>query len=186
MFTASKVAQMSAFFANKQGGTIKVLKLIKLLYLSDRESINQHGSPISFDVLMSMQYGPVLSKTLDLLNGFVQGSDSDTWAEWFDSRDNNDVALKRKVERDSLDEISDIDLDILNSVWCSFGKMNQFQLVDYTHANCKEWKDPNGSSSLIEDRAILKALNKSEDEINEFSENIRSERILDSIFKSLH
>ncbi len=79
MFSARTVAQMAAVFADKQGGMINILKLVKLLYLADRESLQKHGNPISFDRLVSMDHGPVLSRTLNLICGAVGG---ESGAEW--------------------------------------------------------------------------------------------------------
>jgi len=45
------------------------LKLMKLLYLADRESMRRNGRPISGDRYVSMDHGPVLSQTLNLING---------------------------------------------------------------------------------------------------------------------
>ena len=49
MNTTAKISQMAAFFTQQQGGVINVMKLIKLMYLSDRESMRLYGEPISFD-----------------------------------------------------------------------------------------------------------------------------------------
>ena len=45
------------------------MKLIKLLYLADREALLRWGRPITFDAYVSMDRGPVLSSVLDLING---------------------------------------------------------------------------------------------------------------------
>ena len=45
-YSARKAAQVAAFFAIKEGGAINVLKLAKLLYLSDREHLSQYDFPI--------------------------------------------------------------------------------------------------------------------------------------------
>lgn len=185
MFTARKVAQMTAVFAEKQGGAINILKLIKLLYLSDRESLNQHGMPISFDHPMSMDKGPMLSKTLDLINGFVGGSDAAKWEEWISYRDNYNVSVTRQFTREDLDELSDIDLDVLLATWHRFGKLDQWELVEYTHKYCTEWKDPQGSSYPIKDSEILIAMGAPEADALALSEDIQAQRNLDRILAHL-
>lgn len=186
MFTPRKVAQMAAFFAEKQGSTINILKLIKLLYLSDRESMNRHRMPISFDDLMSMKYGPMLSKTLDLIDGFDKTSSNIAkWEEWISGRENHNVSLIRQFKREDLDELSDLDLEILETVWHQFGRMDQWELVDYTHKYCSEWQDPGTSSIPIADSAILIALGMQKDEALKFAEDIQAQRNLDQILSSL-
>jgi len=185
MFTARKVAQMAAVFTSKQGGTINVLKLSKLLYLADRESMNRYGMPISFDNVVSMDNGPVLSKTLDLLNGSVGGPDGAKWDEWISDRENHNVSLRREFNRQDLDEISDVDLEVLDTVWSQFGKMDRWTIRDYTHEHCPEWKDPKGSAYPIDDKDILIAVGKPPEEASALAENIRAQRNLDQILSSL-
>jgi uncharacterized phage-associated protein len=57
---------MAAFFAKKEGDVIPVLKLTKLLYLADREALARYGEPITYDLPVSMEHGPVLSRALNL------------------------------------------------------------------------------------------------------------------------
>ncbi|MGU0015743.1 type II toxin-antitoxin system antitoxin SocA domain-containing protein [Escherichia coli] len=49
------------------------LKLMKLLYLSNRQSILKHGRMIGEDSLYSMKFGPVMSNTLNLIRGKAEG-----------------------------------------------------------------------------------------------------------------
>jgi uncharacterized phage-associated protein len=185
MFTARRVAQMAAFFARKQGGTINVLKLTKLLYLSDRESLSQTGLPISFDDMVSMPDGPVLSRTLNLINGSYDQASSAMWEEWIADRENYDVSIKREFDRQDLDQLSDADLAVLEKVWSQFGKMDKYTLRDWTHDNCPEWVDPRGSSNPIKAFDVLRKLGKSEPEAKEFANSIQSERDLDAVFARL-
>ena len=69
MFKEVKTAQVAAFFlAKAPGHRMPHLKLMKLLYLADRESMRETGYPMSWDRLVSMPHGPVLSTTLNLIN----------------------------------------------------------------------------------------------------------------------
>ena len=183
MFTARKIAQMSAFFAEKQGGTIKILKLMKLLYLSDRESITRYGVPISFDYAYSMHQGPMLSQALDFVDGFIQdASDRAKWDEWIGSRDNHRVSLNRKFVHDDLDELSDANLDVLATVWKQFGHFDEWQLVKYTHENCPEHKEtPKGQRNPLSDSEILAAVGHDK-QVDELSADIQAQRRLDAIF----
>src|SRR5215469_15220275 len=108
---------MAAFFAKKEGGVIPVLKLIKLLYLSDRAALQLYGEPITYDLPVSMDHGPVLSRALNLINGDTNGAPAAQWEEWMGLRHGNDVAVKRQFSRDDLDELSNADMDVLEAVW---------------------------------------------------------------------
>ncbi|MCY4156190.1 MAG: hypothetical protein OXF66_01955 [Gammaproteobacteria bacterium] len=63
--------------------------------------------PISFDYMVSMEHGPVLSRTLDLINGFVKDRNGDQWDAWISGREAHNVALKKSASRDCLDHLSD-------------------------------------------------------------------------------
>ena len=47
---------------------LTVLQLVKLLYFVDREALLRRGAPVTGDRMVSMDHGPVLSTTLDLIN----------------------------------------------------------------------------------------------------------------------
>lgn len=179
MYTHRKVAQIAAVFASKSGGAINLLKLMKLMYLADRESIARHGLPISFDRYVSMGQGPVLSRTLDLINGNIDGFGGAQWQEWIGDRENFLVTKVRLFERSDLDQLSDADLEILDEIWKKFGKLDQWTLRDYTHKHCSEWKDPDHSSIPIEDKEIFIALGYDESEAVELADEIEGERAID-------
>lgn len=85
MFSEKVIAQMAAYFVAKERGQMSILKLIKLLYLAERESLDVFGQPISFDRMVSMDNGPVLSRTLDHVNGFVESTEGG-WDSWISAR----------------------------------------------------------------------------------------------------
>lgn len=172
---------MAAFFADKEGGTIAVLKLVKLLYLADRESLRRYGEPITYDSPVSMPKGPVLSRSLDLINGFERGAPAAQWDEWMKDRAGHDVQLKRHFERDDLDELSDADVEVLEAVWDAFGHMDKWTLSDWTHDNCAEWNNPHGSSAPIDEAHRLIAVGKSHEEAAAFAREIQAERALDKL-----
>lgn len=143
-----KAAQTIAFFALKEGGSINVLKVVKLVYLADRESLRQRGHPIQDEARLSMPYGPVNSTTLDYLNGAYR--DDGGWSEFLCDRANHDVGLaNQNISVEDLDELSEREIDVLEGVWSQFGNMDRFDLAEWTHEHLPEWEDPNGSSRRI-------------------------------------
>ncbi|MGR3984842.1 MAG: Panacea domain-containing protein [Gammaproteobacteria bacterium] len=185
MFTCIKAAQVCAFFAMKAGNRINILKLMKLLYLCERESMRRFESPLIYDHFVSMDHGPVLSRTLDLLNGSSNDADcAEQWDEWV-GRDQYDVKLQRKISEEMLDRMSRADLEVMNAVWDEFGKKTEWELVAYTHAHCAEWKDPGHSSIPIRYEEVFHALGKSKSISREIANEIRGQRELDRVFASL-
>ena len=185
MFTGETIAQMAAYFMDKEEERqMEVLKLIKLLYLADRESVDRYGEPISFDKMVSMDHGPVLSRTLNLINGFVRGTDAAQWDAWISDRDSHRVSLKKNASRDRLDHLSDADIEVLEAVWDEFGHMNKWQIRDYTHEHLDEWRDPDGSSVPISEVQLLRALGRSKEESKEIAQAICEQRGIDQIIST--
>ena len=81
-FDQRKVAQAAAWFVSRSGGAINILKLMKLLYLADRQALASFARSISGDRMVSMPHGPVLSQTLELANGEFE-SIAGGWEERF-------------------------------------------------------------------------------------------------------
>jgi uncharacterized phage-associated protein len=162
IFSEQKVAQMAAYFLARRGGRMAYIKLMKLLYLADRESMDRYGAPMSHDSHVSMPQGPVLSATLNLITGQIQ---SDAWQSWIASEADFEVSLRRDVgNAEVLDELSDADLEIMEHIWGQFGHMKRWELVQYTHDHLPEWVDPGRSSSPINPRAVFKALGREEEQ----------------------
>ena len=164
---------------------IKILKLIKLLYLADRESIDRFGEPISYDKMVSMDHGPVLSRTLDLINGCVSGNDGAQWDAWISDRKSHSVALKKIAARDCLDQLSDADIEVLSAVWDQFGQMGDWEISEYTHDHLGEWRDPRGSSLPISEYRLLVALGRDAQEAKEIAGDIREQRKLNRIVSEI-
>ncbi len=167
---------MAAFFADKKGGTISSIKLTKLLYLADRESLAEYGFPISYDYGVSMPRGPALTATLDLTRGEGGRSGQAKWDEWIADCENHNVSLQRNIDREDLDELSDADIEILERTWSKFGGMSRWELVDYTHEHLSEYQDPNGSSLPISDEARLFAITGDLVEAKALAEEIEAVR----------
>lgn len=134
-FQSEKAAQAVAYFINRQSEPIEKLKLIKLLYLAEREFMGKYGQPMFYDEFFSLPHGPICSNILDGINGKL---DKAFWSKYV-SKNANKVVLVCPVTRDDLDEISDAELEILNIIWESFGWMTSGQIRNHTHKHCPEY-----------------------------------------------
>lgn len=179
-FDDCKAAQVVAFFVRRSGGSINVLKATKLLYLSDRNHMERFGFPITNDNYVSMPYGPVNSLSYNAMNGQIQ---ADGWNEFIADKANYEIALRNPVDDDDLDELSDAELETLGSVWEKFGAFDQWQIAEWTHDNCPEWEDPDGSSFPIPHERILKFLGHAN--AGELAGEILAQMQLDKVFAKL-
>lgn len=185
LYSEKKAAQVAACFLFFARGRLPVLKLTKLLYLAERRSYEKYGEPIIGDKLVSMEHGPVLSKTLNKINGLspsVEGG----WDTWIADREGHDVALAdasviRSPEEDLL-ELSDADLEIIKETWDQFGHLGKYQIRDYTHDCCPEWEDPNGSSYPIKLDRLFTALKYSPEQAEALAARLDSQDAINAAF----
>jgi uncharacterized phage-associated protein len=178
-FDARKAAQIAAYFARAQGGRINVLKLVKLIYLADREFAVRYGEPMLDDRWVSMDHGPVNSGTYDMVNG-VSGPNAD-WDAFIGPRQGVDVPVARPLSDNDLDDISDTERGVLSEMWDRFGHMSQYQVRDYTHRHCPEWENPHGSSAPIPYERLFRHLGN--EYADDLAENIEAMRSLNRTFK---
>jgi len=158
-YDVRKAAQVAAYFALKQGGAINVLKLSKLLYLAERECMAQYDEPMFYDDLASMPDGPVVSITLNLINGEVEHA---AWSAFIEDRSGRDIRHRPGIDINALDELSRADIAVIEALWGRFGTWDRFKLRDWTHKaeNIPEWKNPHGSSIPISHEEVLGYLKK--------------------------
>lgn len=161
-FNIRKAAQVAAFFAKAEGGSINVLKLVKLVYLADRKFMEQYDCSILHDKLVSMEHGPVNSTTLNLINGLANDPRHE-WDAFLSGRQGNVVRLTNPdIDTNDLDELSEAELEVLAEIAAQFREWDQFQIRDYTHDHCAEWEDPDGSSAPIPYKLLFAVLGKTD------------------------
>lgn len=147
------------------------MKLIKLLYLVDREALLRWGRPVSTDRYVSMDKGPVLSRTLSLINE-GGGPDSDgPWSGLISAPGGHEVSLLVSDPPDG--ELSPAEDDLIKEIFASYGHLSRWELVEHLHT-LAEWTDPNGSALPISYRDILRAGGKTEEETAMIEEELES------------
>jgi uncharacterized phage-associated protein len=186
-FNERKAAEASAFFLIRSGGhmQLEILKLMKLLYLAERLSYERFGEPLIGDRLVSMPHGPVLSITYNYLNGEIESRNG--WTDWINDRSGRLISLKNperiKSPEDDLRYLSDDDLTILDEIWDNFGAMTATQLRNYTHENCPEWTDPDGSMIPINLNSLFNELGFSANKATECDNTSKIRGSLNLAFK---
>lgn len=188
LFNEKKAAQAAAYFLFRAGGPLTLLKLMKLLYLAERGSFERYGAPMIGDRLVSMPHGPVLSITHNYMNGELE-SVPGGWESWIADRAEHNLDLRDraalKSPEDDLLELSDADLAILADVWQRFGHMSASGLRNWTHDNCPEWKDPDGSMIPMTPEDLFAALNFTPEQQREALARLKAESTVNAAFASI-
>lgn len=188
-YNARKAAQTIAYFAIQNGcEPMNVVRAQKLVYLADRESIRRYGFPILAERRVSMKHGPVNLRTYEHING-DEDPTQNGWADFLRDRANHEVGLANTdLTEDDLDELSDADITVLNTVWEQFGRMATWGaggIRDWTHNpdNIPEWEDPHGSIRDIPLHRIMR--NVGVPNPTEQADLVHQLDHIDDLFKSL-
>jgi len=176
-FDERKTAAAASFLLREAGGRMPYLRLIKLLYLVDRESWDRFGRSISGDDYVSMKHGPVLSTTYDLVRR-EPGTDEGPWASTIERAGDFEVRLRGDPD---LACLSDAEVDLLKEAHELCRTLDRWKLRDLTHS-FKEWEDPGESSNPIWPEHILEALEKTAEEIDTIRQEAAEREHFDRLF----
>lgn len=179
-FKSKKAAQLAAYFAVKSEGLIEKLKLIKLIYLTERRFIGDYRHPMLYDELYSLPHGPICSSTLNGIDGVIH---EEIWDDYI-ARNGNVVVSMRAFTRDDLDELSDAEIAVADRAWSRFGAMTASQLRNYSHKNCSEYTEIEQGRIPISYTELFEALGIENSE--RLEHEIQHVRRLDSLLTLHH
>lgn len=168
-FDEQKATEIAARFLKLRGDQMHYLKLIKLLYLLDREALGRWGVPVTTDVYVSMPHGPVTSQIYDLLIG--DEIEKPFWEQYISAPRDYQVSLLKEAPADKLSRAEEA---LIQEIFERYGRMNRWEIRDLTH-RLPEWKDPHGSSFPIEIREILAAQGFSVEEVAAILKELNAE-----------
>jgi uncharacterized phage-associated protein len=179
-FNQAKAAQAAVRLLKSRGGRMSYMKLIKLLYLADREALARWGRSITADCYVAMPHGPVLSQVLDLINEQPDPAAAEsTWAHYISEPDHYEVSLKQsEVPGDLLSEAED---QLLDEIFAKFGHLTRWQIRDLAHT-LPELRDPEGGVIPITVADILKAQHKTPEEISAVEDDLLELAQIDALF----
>lgn len=158
------------------------LRLLKLLYIADRECLSETLRSITADSVVAMDNGPVLSRTYDLIKGNTLSGG--TWANHIRSEGAQDVVVFLDP---GVSKLSGFEMKKLNNVLERFAENDDYAVADHTH-DFSEWQknrpDRGGCNAIsFDDR--LEALGLGADErakiVASYGEDAEFARILGGI-----
>ena len=177
-FNEAKATQAAARLLTLRGGSMSYIKLIKLLYLADREALIRWGYPITTDCYVSMDIGPVVSRIYDLIRNEPPLHSVWIWHKSISDPEHYEVHL---LSDPGSSELTHPEQDLIDEVFARHGRQNRWTVVDYTR-RLPEWTHPDGGALPIAYRDILKAADKTESEISVVEEALEcaalEERVL--------
>jgi len=158
-FDAEKTIQAVAFLLRReQFRCMNYMRLLKLLYIAEREILAESGKPLTGSPVAAMPRGPVLQDLYDLIRN--RHTATPQWAKFFQ------VSHYHLVMTDDpgVGRISKFIASKLEEVAVRHQDDDEWDMVRFTHT-LPEWKanDPGESSKPIPLQDILAAMGRMQD-----------------------
>ena len=158
-FSAEKAIQATAFLLRRERGhRMNYMRLLKVLYLAEREILADSGKPLTGSRVVAMQRGPVLEDVWKLIRGEHRAVGR--WSTFI------------QVDRYHLEMIADPGAGLLSKfvtqkleeVASRYDTFDEWAMVEETH-RLPEWKrnNPGESSREIPLAHILEAIGRGGD-----------------------
>ena len=156
-FHFQRALQAGACLLRLDGKRMGYLRLLKLLYIADREWLAETGESITGDRAYAMKYGPVLSNVYDLIKG--DGSTAGVWDDYI----HTEGYAVELVADPGRGELSKGILKKLGDIAQRYRQIDDWELSEHTH-QFKEWvaNYQGGGASPIPWQEILQAQDKPE------------------------
>jgi uncharacterized phage-associated protein len=175
-FNFEKSLQATGVLLGLDGDRMEYMRLLKLLYIADREMLAETGAPITGDRAVAMKHGPVLSQVYDLIKG--QSARAGEWDHYVRSINHN-VELRNVIDRGKLNKA---EVEKLQRVTERYRDDNVWDICEKTH-EFPEWERNYvaSTSTTIPWEHVLEAQGKAH--IVEAAEKEEElQRYLDSVF----
>ncbi|WP_088255859.1 Panacea domain-containing protein [Fimbriiglobus ruber] len=180
-FNFQKTLQASAVILGDHHGRMEYIRLLKLLYIADRELLAETGRTLTGDHAVAMKRGPVLSAVYELVKN--QGA-ADQVKAWSDAvhRDGYEVVLSGDV---GITRLTKAEAKKLHDVCNRFRDTDSEGLSDLTH-EFQEWSDvfdtrnPNSCYPIRWESAL--AAQGAADLIEEAENALREQELADTAF----
>ena len=123
LFNEAKATQAAVRLLRLRGGSMSYIKLVKLLYLADREALIRWGRPITTDCCISLDIGPVVSRIYDLIRNEPLPSAVSTWGKFISGPEDYEV---RMLGDPGSGELSPAEEQLLDEVFRQHGQESRW------------------------------------------------------------
>jgi uncharacterized phage-associated protein len=165
-FAPEKLVQALAYFAGRDIRDLDKMKAAKLLFHADKYHLLKYGRPVLGDMYACMEYGPVPSASLNVMNDLIAHDPQfpavarDLFDEYLSvERFLRKHPVFRARKEPDLDVFSDSDIEALDYAIDTFGRKSAWELSQESHDE-PAWKianecRPAGSSVIMDYRLFF-------------------------------
>jgi uncharacterized phage-associated protein len=172
-----RMASAAAYLADAVGGDVDYVKLLKLIYLADREALDKYGHPITYDDYLALQMGPVTDDTYQVLEHREEMAEYWKDAIKIVGEKGLRVVLPRIPKEAAAQPFSEAEREILDKMVSRHGRKSRARLISETH-RLREWQQVRNVQhrKKIAYEDILMALGRSKERAIEMAREIRAYR----------
>lgn len=152
-------------------------RVLNLLYIADRESIQERGWPVLGSKTVAIEHGPVHCFALDLISG--THGDEPQFSAHFDVKGN----FVQMMNDPGVGRLSRADIEKLKEVCHQYACVSDWNLSKHVTQGFPEWAEcyREGTSHTIPIEAIIRAVCRSDD-IESILADLRQEHDADLAF----
>jgi uncharacterized phage-associated protein len=145
-FDVEKLVQAIAYLSSRGVTNLDKLKILKLLFLADKRHLLEIGRPILGDVYACMDWGPVPSKSYNIIRNVVDADPrkraaENLFAEYFTVESGREYPILVAKKSPDLDVFSDSEIAALDEVIAKYGHLSGGDLIKVTHED-PIWRIP--------------------------------------------
>ena len=171
LYNVVKATQIASLLLRLNGGSMDLLKCIKLLYSVEKEALKRWLRPVIYDELYSMPHGQVVSQTLDRAK-YRDRSPNSFWNNYLKTTPDDIIHLNQEC---GIEKLSRAEIDLAKEIFENNRNKSPKQLMNDHHnpALFPEWKNPGQSRIRTSYSDLLTHLCKSIEEIKEFEADLK-------------
>jgi uncharacterized phage-associated protein len=179
-FDSTRTTQATAILLNLSGGVTSRMRLLKFLYIADRELLAETGRTLTGDRAVAVNFGPVLSQTYNLIKRASHSPED--WDRFIQSH-GREVVLKGDPGQGQLTRR---EVDKLNEIVQRFRTVSTCGISAYTHGLPEYVKNfvPDTSTPIDWDDVLKGSGN--EDKVELYRARLEEQQLVDSIFGALN
>ena len=174
-FDAMKAVEAAAVIARRDGKRLSRMRLLKLLYITERSLAKTSSRRLIRDRLVAMDHGPLHSNVYDMIKGVSKHST--IWSTYFTNINARDLELTKEPE---LLLLSRHEIEALNKVVDDCHQLDDWALSKATH-KFEEWikRYTPQSSTEIKYKHMTNAVGRSD----EFCKDIEEDMAFEEFFE---
>lgn len=182
-FDVKKTVQVAGAFLRFHYDSMIALRLLSLLYIADRKALKEVNKPLTGDIYISTNYGPMPSKVFSFIRG-EQINDIKLWEQYISTGFDSQVIEACTITLLAYagdNELSIKEEEIIKEVYYQFKDMDTTEVALITRS-FKEWQIPAiGQYLPINNVKILKNLGKTKEQIEYIKQVTEREAYLNNL-----